>query len=64
MTKLILQSIERSPLNTRRMMLLLLKTQGQGRRAFTEGCRYAKIASSSRRKRYEIPSQKEIPTNA
>lgn len=64
MRKLILQSPPNSPLNTRRMMLLLLKTHGHGRRAFTEGCRYVKIASSIRIKRYEVPSQKEIPTNA
>ena len=60
----ILRAIRKSPLSDRRYMLLLLKTQGGGRRAFTEGCKYTKITSPIRIKRYEIPSQKEIYTNA
>ena len=64
MEKLILSSIRKSPLSDRRYMLMLLKTQGAGRRAFTEGCKYTKIGSPIRIKRYEIPSQKEIPIHA
>jgi len=36
-------------------MLLLLKTQGYGRRSFSEGCRFSKMPSPIRIRRYEIP---------
>ena len=56
MEKLFLTRIIQSPLADRRYMLLLLKTKGCGRRAFTEGTRYTKLPLLIRKERHEIPT--------
>jgi hypothetical protein len=55
MEKLLLAPLQRPILYDRRFMLLLLKTQGYGRRSFSEGCRFSKMPSPIRIRRYEIP---------
>lgn len=42
-----------SPLYDRRLMLLILKKYGHGRRAFTESSRFPKIAEERRLRQYE-----------
>jgi hypothetical protein len=49
-----------SPLSDRRIMILMLKTQGGGRRSFSESCRYTKITNPIRIKRYEVPTKQSI----
>ncbi len=54
MEKLFMTRIIQSPLADRRYMMLLLKTKGYGRRAFTEGTRYTKMPLLIRKERHEI----------
>lgn len=46
---------QRPILYERRLMLFALKTKGYGRRSFSEGCRFSKMPSPIRIRRYEIP---------
>lgn len=55
MDKIVLAPLQRPILYERRLMFLLLKTQGYGRRSFSEGCRFSKMPSPIRIRRYEIP---------
>ena len=55
MDKLLLAPLQKPILYDRRLMLLLLKTQGYGRRSFSEGCRFSKMPLPIRIRRYEIP---------
>ena len=52
----------RSPLYDRRLMILILK-KTNGRRSFSENCRYTKI-KDERRYRHNEPNQKTPKTKA
>ena len=54
MEKVFLAPIQRPILYDRRLMLMLLKTQGYGRRSFSEGCRFSKMPLPIRIRRDEI----------
>lgn len=60
MEKMFLTRIIQSPLADRRYMMLLLKTKGYGRRAFTEGNRYTKMPLLIRKERHEIPTSTAV----
>jgi hypothetical protein len=54
MEALVLAPFQKPILYNRRLMILLLKTQGYGRRSFSEGCRFSKMPLPIRIRRYEI----------